>query len=399
MKKYGENLIVWDMVDLTEKFERITQKNNVKNQNVLTVSAQLGLIKQDDFFNKIVASDIKDNYFLLKRGDFAYNKSYSNGYPYGAIKVLDKYEMGVVSPLYICFRPKSSNICPKFYEYYFELGLLNREINRIAQEGARNHGILNITTIDFLNVKIPDVDLLEQQKIVKIIELWDKAIKIKEKLLYNQTRFFDALLSNVMKQENAEFKKIKDIAKIVNGYAFQSTDYSDDGKYEVVTISNVQKNKFLIEKTNKINKIPNNFSKDQLINKDDILISMTGNVGRVCRSTKDGLLLNQRVGKIIPNENIVLPAYFFFNLNMTKFIKRMEFLSQGGAQSNLSTRDIYDFEVHLPSIDIQIKITEFISKYDSLISLLEEELKYLKIQKKGLMQNLLTGLIRVNTNE
>ena len=96
----------WKANRLRNITTRHTKRNTIGNTNVLTISAQYGLINQAEFFNKAVASDDKSNYFLLEKGDFAYNKSYSNGYPFGAIKRLTRYEVGIVSPLYICFRIK-----------------------------------------------------------------------------------------------------------------------------------------------------------------------------------------------------------------------------------------------------------------------------------------------------
>src|SRR3990167_498355 len=93
----------WKVSNLSKLFERVTTKNNRQSTNVVTISGQHGLIRQEDFFKKTVASENLDDYFLLKRGQFAYNKSYSNGYPMGAIKRLNRYADGVVTTLYICF--------------------------------------------------------------------------------------------------------------------------------------------------------------------------------------------------------------------------------------------------------------------------------------------------------
>ena len=98
----------WKKVKLGDLFERVTRKNtNLESNNVLTISAQYGLINQEEFFNKSVAGKNLKNYYLLKKGEFAYNKSYSAGYPMGASKMLEKYDEGVISTLYICFRSKS----------------------------------------------------------------------------------------------------------------------------------------------------------------------------------------------------------------------------------------------------------------------------------------------------
>lgn len=173
----------WKTVRLKKQFIRQTRKNTERNTNVLTISAQHGLISQEDFFSKSVASENKENYYLLYRGDFAYNKSYSNGYSYGAIKTLELYEKGVVSPLYICFSKTKENECPVFYTHYFEAGMLNHEIQALAQEGARNHGLLNISIEDFFNAIIVQPPLAEQQRIADILTTEDKVIELKEKRL------------------------------------------------------------------------------------------------------------------------------------------------------------------------------------------------------------------------
>ncbi len=130
-----ENEGEWKEKVFEEVFDRITTKNSENNQNVLTISAQLGLVSQLEYFNKKVSAKDVTGYYLLHKGDFAYNKSYSNGFPMGAIKPLKYYEMGVVSTLYICFRAKGVYISD-FFEQYFDAGLLNSEISSIAQEGG-----------------------------------------------------------------------------------------------------------------------------------------------------------------------------------------------------------------------------------------------------------------------
>lgn len=160
----------WRHVDLDRLFERVHRKNVDGNANVLTISAEYGLINQRDFFNKSVASTDLSGYTLLQRGDFAYNKSYSAGYPMGAIKPLVLYDAGVVSSLYLCFRLREGTSASfDFFRHYFEAGLLNEGISGIAQEGARNHGLLNVGIGDFfqLRLHIPDAD--EQHAIATAI--------------------------------------------------------------------------------------------------------------------------------------------------------------------------------------------------------------------------------------
>ena len=173
----------WKIVSLGSIFDKVTDKNNVGVTNVLTISAQNGLVNQEEYFNKSVSSKDLSGYYLLKKGDFAYNKSYSNGYPLGAIKRLNDYEEGVVSPLYICFRAKEK-ISTCFYEQYFESGFLNKEIFKIAQEGARNHGLLNVSVTEFFkDIKIAKPSLEEQNKIAEVLIEADKEIELLQKEL------------------------------------------------------------------------------------------------------------------------------------------------------------------------------------------------------------------------
>lgn len=163
----------WVQVKLKDIVERVKRKNTDLNSNlVLTISAEHGLINQEEFFNKIVASKSLKDYYLIKNGEFAYNKSYSNGYPYGAIKRLDNYSQGVLSSLYICFKPTKIN--SDFLKEYFETNFWHKEIYSIAVEGARNHGLLNININDFFNTKhyIPP-SYEEQEEIAKFFKMFN----------------------------------------------------------------------------------------------------------------------------------------------------------------------------------------------------------------------------------
>ncbi len=159
----------WRWLKFSDVFDRVRQKNVVGNTNVLTISAQHGLISQVEYFNKSVASEDVRGYTLLSRGDFAYNKSYSDGYPMGAFKPLERYDSGIVSSLYICFRLAGQDHDHGFFRHYFEAGLFNREISAIAQEGARNHGLLNASVVDFFETSLHAPSHDEQVAIANVI--------------------------------------------------------------------------------------------------------------------------------------------------------------------------------------------------------------------------------------
>lgn len=192
----GSDYPDWEEKRLESIFERIKTKNTKNYKTVLTISAQQGLVSQEEFFNKSVASKDLSNYYVLKKGDFSYNKSYSNGYPMGAIKRLNNYAIGVVSPIYICFLIKSGNAV--FYEKYFDSGLQNREIQKLAQEGARNHGLLNISVIEFFkDIKVPYPSIIEQEKIAAFLTAIDKKIELVNTQLKQSKEFKKGLLQQM----------------------------------------------------------------------------------------------------------------------------------------------------------------------------------------------------------
>ena len=162
----------WKHVNFDTVFDRIVRKNVIGNANVLTISGEHGLISQREYFNKSVASANLSGYTLMERGDFAYNKSYSAGYPLGAIKPLLEYDSGVVSSLYLCFRLRDdADASLDFFRHYFEAGLFNQEIEGIAQEGARNHGLLNVSVTDFFKLRLHIPGGPEQRRIADVINV------------------------------------------------------------------------------------------------------------------------------------------------------------------------------------------------------------------------------------
>ncbi|MDF4484999.1 restriction endonuclease subunit S [Vibrio parahaemolyticus] len=176
----GSEFPDWIEKRLGKVFTRIRRKNKENNQNVLTISAQQGLINQEKYFNKSVSAKDVTGYYLLENGDFAYNKSYSKGYPMGAIKRLNNYDKGVVSTLYICFGlNQDQGFVSDFFEHYFESGLQNRDLSKIAQEGARNHGLLNISVDEFFkDVKLLTPSHDEQIKIANFISAINQKIDL-----------------------------------------------------------------------------------------------------------------------------------------------------------------------------------------------------------------------------
>ena len=191
----------WKAEKLSDFAERVTRKNtNNETSLPLTISSKDGLVDQISYFNKTVASKDMSGYYLLKNGEYAYNKSYSVGYDFGSVKRLDRYDMGALSTLYICFALKKHD--SDFIKAYFDSLKWYREIYKISAEGARNHGLLNVPTDEFFDTKhyIPQ-DLAEQRKIANFMIALERRIVAQQSLVDNLKKYKRGLLHDVLSEK------------------------------------------------------------------------------------------------------------------------------------------------------------------------------------------------------
>jgi len=179
--RFKEFTADWERRKLSDICERVTRKNkNSESDLPLTISSQYGLIDQRDFFNKVVAAKDMSNYYLLQNGEYAYNKSYSNGYDYGSIKRLNAYEQGCLSTLYICFSLESSDVDSDYLECFFDTLQWYGDVSMICAEGARNHGLLNVDTKAFftdVRINMP-INIEEQRQISQYSNTLDTLIAL-----------------------------------------------------------------------------------------------------------------------------------------------------------------------------------------------------------------------------
>ena len=191
----------WKAEKLSDFADRVTRKNSKNETNLpLTISSKDGLVDQVSYFNKTVASKDMSGYYLLKNGEFAYNKSYSVGYDFGSIKRLDRYPMGALSTLYICFAIKKHD--SDFIKAYFDSLKWYREIYMISAEGARNHGLLNVPTDEFFDTKhyLPE-SIDEQRKIADFIIALDRRIEAQQSLVDNLKKYKRGLLFDILSEK------------------------------------------------------------------------------------------------------------------------------------------------------------------------------------------------------
>lgn len=173
----------WEEKRVRDVAERVTRKNeNLESDLPLTISAEHGLIDQSEVFNNRIAAKDLSNYYLVVNGEFAYNRSTSDGAPFGAIKRLDRYPKGVLSTLYMVFALKTESVDSDYLVQYYSTDLWHRDIALRAAEGARNHGLLNISVDDFFDTRVvAPPSLPEQRKIAAFFRNLDRLIGAAEK--------------------------------------------------------------------------------------------------------------------------------------------------------------------------------------------------------------------------
>ena len=182
-----------------------------------------------------------------------------------------------------------------------------------------------------------------------------------------------------------EQRKLGEVASLLGGNAWSSKEYDPSGDYLVITIANVT-GEYEVDDSegNRIN-VNGNF--EYLLSHGDILVSLTGNVGRVSRMTSTKAVLNQRVGKLSVDCDID-DEFIFQAIRDGRFLTTMETASQGAAQKNISNSDVLSFELLLPTLKEQQVVGEALHRIDTLITLHQRKLELLKNIKKSLLDKM-----------
>ncbi|ELC8453213.1 restriction endonuclease subunit S [Clostridium perfringens] len=396
----------WEKIHLSDSVERVVRKNkgNVTNRP-LTISAQYGLVNQEEFFNKVVASKNLEGYYLLNNGEFAYNKSYSNGYPFGAIKRLDKYKNGAVSTLYICFKPKL-NVDSDFLTQYFESSKWYREVSMVAVEGARNHGLLNIGVSDFFDTIHRFPSLQEQEKIANFLSKVDSIIEKQEKKVEYWNSYKKGMMQKIFSQKirfkdgngrdypEWEEEKLGGIGQTYTGLSGKTKDDFGFGNGKYITYVNIFKNTKVdinmfdlvdIKKDEKQNKVL----------KGDILFTASSEtpnevgMASVCDNNIENLYLNSFCfGFRLNSKKDIDYIFIGYLLRSPSLRKKISILAQGSTRYNLSKSEFMKIKIQIPCLEEQRKIVNFLSNIDNIIEKENKKLEELKQWKKGLLQQM-----------
>ncbi|WP_449160424.1 restriction endonuclease subunit S [Streptococcus sp.] len=375
----------WLQKKLGEIVERITRKNkNLESDLPLTISAQYGLIDQETFFNKKVASKDVSGYYLLKKGEFAYNKSYSSDYPWGAVKRLDNYEMGVLSTLYIVFRPNS--IDSDFLAVYYDSPKWYKEVSMRAAEGARNHGLLNISPQDFFDTElIFPVNQSEQTAIGSFFQDIDQLISLQQRkleVLKEQKKTYLKLLFPAKGQTKPalrfagfedEWKEVK-LGEVLdyeqpNQYIVKSTEYSNSFTMPVLTAGQ----SFILGYTNEKDGIKKASRENPVIIFDDFTTAS--------HLVDFDFKVKSSAMKILELKNDEDNIYLVYNI-----LKNIYYTPQGHERHWISK--FSDFNILIPNTTEQEAIGSFFQDLDKAIAQQEEKVNQLKESKQTLLRKM-----------
>lgn len=387
----------WEQRELNEVTTRVLRKNkNLISKRPLTISAQYGLIDQQAFFNKQVASSNLENYLLLEKGEFAYNKSYSDGFPYGTIKKLNLYGNGAVSTLYIAFKA-NADINSDFLENLFSSNKWHNEVYKIAAEGARNHGLLNISPDDFFNIKITiSKDSQEQSFISKFLRIFDNLLALYAKksscldscIAYFIRTFYD--YQQFFKQKNVQSSIVKSF-KLNDILIKNNIRNKDSSILNVESISN--KEGFISQKKQFDNYqvASKDLSNYYVIHPKDFAYNPSRiNVGSIAYKNPNdvkGIVSPLYVSFKCKND-IILDKYLWYWFKSANFEHQRVRLSEGGVRDTLSFNQLSKMKISIPSFEIQkqtIKFLEILIQYKEEIDL---KLNNLKLIKNTLLQNM-----------
>ena len=387
----------WEERKLGEVVKRVTRKNKELESTLpLTISAQEGLIDQNEFFNKTVASRDVSGYYLVKNGEFAYNKSYSNGYPWGAVKRLNRYDMGVLSTLYIVFKPIKIN--SDFLEKYYDTTYWYKEVSKYAAEGARNHGLLNIAAYDFFETKIVIPSKIEeQQKIGALFKQLDKTIALHQRKLDLLKEQKKGYLQKMFPKNGAKVPELR-----FAGFA----DDWEQRRLGDIFKKDTQKNKDLEFHSDSVISVakmklspPSAKSSDEYMKTYNKI--RKGNVafeGHTNDEFPNGrFVLNDCQDGIVSHIYDVYSAVDEYNNEfMKRYINNPDVMrkilinatSSARMMKSLNSIEFLKQSILLPILSEQQKIGKFFYQLDNTITLHQRKLDLLKEQKKGFLQKM-----------
>ena len=401
-----------------EMVERVTRKNeNFESALPLTISAQYGLIDQNEFFDKRIASKDVSGYYLVRKGEFAYNKSTSSDAPWGAIKRLDKYESGVLSTLYIVFQIRDENIIDSDYLVtYYDTDLWHKGVQAIAAEGARNHGLLNIAPADFFKTTISmPKNIEEQRKIGAYFKHLDHLITLHQRKLEKLKIVKKAMLENCFPKNGEKVPRFRfsgftgDWEQRKLGEMLISLQNNTLSRAELSPEQGIAKNvhygdilvkfgEIIDVKTESLPMIADEAImakyKSSFLQNGDVIVADTAEDETVGKCTEIVGLSDEIVISglhTIPYRPLqkFASGYLGYYMNSAFFHNQLLPLMQGIKVTSISKTALQNTDISYPkSENEQAAIGKYFSRLDHLITLHQRKLEKLKIIKKSFLEKM-----------
>ena len=389
----------WEQRELSRLAQRIVRKNNNLTTNLpLTISAEYGLVDQITYFNNRVASANLKNYYLIFNGEFAYNKSSSEGNPVGVIKRLDLYKNGALSTLYIIFSIKETSIINSdFLCIFFETSLWHKDIFDRAAEGARNHGLLNISAQDFLemNIKFPQ-NLQEQIKIKSLLNKLNTLITLHQRKYDCLVKLKKSLLEKMFPKNGSDKPDIR-----FKGF----TDAWEQRKFSELYKKVSEKNDLSYD-VDKIISVANMYFKQEsyISNKEYLLtynIFLVGDIafeGNRSKNFSYGRFVENTIGNGIVSHvfDVFRPlneydlCYWKYAINNENIMKNIlaRCTKSSTMMTNLVANDFLKETIKVPVLNEQKQIGQLFSKIEQLLTLHQRKLEILQNLKKSLLEKM-----------
>lgn len=383
----------WKRIKLSEVLKEKTERNkNNETDLVLSVTNSQGFVKQSDFFEGTVHSEDISNYKLVKKNEFAYNPSRIN---VGSIDILKEYDIGALSPMYVIFSVDETKLLPDYFKHYFQTHKFNENVKNNTQGSVRNS--LSFKALSEFEYLLPPLE--EQKRIVKILDQVNRIIEKYQNLISEKEQFIKSQFVEMFEEDiNVQKTTVNNVADIYLGLTY-TPKYTETG-IPFLSSKNISSQKLDLEDIKYISQeeYENATNNAKPIN-GDILFSRVGsNLGNpTIFETNIKCAIFVSLGYLrIKNTNE------FDNIFVRDWMKSDNFWHQvfnkvsGGAKQNLNTNWLRNFEIPNPSLEKQ-------NEYKSLVQLIDKQKFELEKQKqnyidlkKGLMQQLLTGRLKVS---
>ena len=252
----------------------------------------------------------------------------------------------------------------------------------------------SVTREVIAKLKFPFPPQAEQDKISEILSSIDNKIELNRKINLNLEKLGSFLFKEwFIDVDNQQIGKVSDLIRVESGFPFHSSMFDENGDYKLVTIKNVQDGFFVPKCTDSLSEIPAKVPTHCRLNNGDILLSLTGNVGRVCFVYGENYLLNQRVANLVPvDENNRAFTYFLFR--QKDFQNTLIGISRGTAQQNLSPIETKSLEIPIPSQDMLDRFADVANPIFQKLVENYNEIKNLSTLRDSLLPRLMNGKIR-----